>query len=167
MCERCAENAANEKFVEDHVSKSDRLQQMIVNNERHRQEEAETRNAKSREKDKKWAVMQGGVATLGAIFIGVRLFLTMGPPSVMSVAEVQAQELQESRMANCMLVFWEIAAVLQNNQVPDESLRCVDPGSPNIVVREGNDIIVRHPQPQLLGYNNIYVSRSNPVPMLE
>ena len=167
MCGRCAEAAAAEKYVEDQVSRADRLQQRIAENERLRAEQAEERNAKAKAKDKKWAIMHGSVATLGAVFIGVRLFFTLGPPAVMSVAEIQEQELLEAKLSSCVQVFWEIAAVLQNNRVPGEDMRCADPGTPNIVVQQGNDVIVRHPKPEVLGYNQIYVSRSNPIPILE
>lgn len=168
MCARCAEAVAAEKYVEDQVSRADRLQQQIAENERLRAEQAEERNAKTKAKDKKWAVMHGSIAAVGVAFIAARLFFTMGPPSMMSVAEVQAEIQLEDKRNNCVMVFWEIASILQNNRIPDESLHCADPaGTPNIVVQQGNDVIVRHPQPELLGYNQIYVSRSNPIPVLE
>ena len=39
-------------------------------------------------------------------------------------------------------------------------------GEPQIVTRVGDDIIVSHPSPELLGYSRIVVTKNNPVPVL-
>ena len=106
------------------------------------------------------------IAGLAFIGMGFQLYFSMGPPSVLSVEEVRALEQAEARLNQCVQVFWQIAEVLKNDRVPDASLSCPEAGAPNIVTRTDEDIIVTHPRPELLGYAQIYVTRSNPIPML-
>lgn len=77
-----------------------------------------------------------------------------------------AEERLLDQINSCVQVFWEIAEVLKNGEEPGDSLRCPEQILPNIIARQNNDIIVRHPNPQLLGYTDIFVTRNNPVPIL-
>lgn len=166
MCAQCATSAAAEAAVTTRVSKADQLEQMLADGRRLQDDQFAQARAARRDKDKRFAVIQAVIAGVAFIAMGARLWFAMGPPSILSPAEVQALDLAESRKSACVQVFWEIASVLQDGREPDPSLACPEAGASNIVTRQGGDIIVSHPNPALLGYSSISVSRSNPVPVL-
>ncbi len=76
------------------------------------------------------------------------------------------QNLGISSLQRCILVFREIGTQLRSAQLPDESMRCDDSGTPNIIERSNGDIKVSHPHPDFYGYSQIFVSRSNTEPTL-
>ena len=100
------------------------------------------------------------------IFIGIQLSSNFGAAAALSPQEVAAEERLLDQINSCVQVFWEIAEVLKNGEEPGESLRCPEQSLPYIIARQDNDIVVRHPSPQLLGYTDIFVTRNNPVPIL-
>lgn len=100
------------------------------------------------------------------IFIGIQMSTNFGTASALTPSEVAAEERLLDQVQNCVQVFWEIAEVLRSGQMPRDSLHCQESNLPNIIARVDNDIVVRHPSPQLLGYTDIFVTRSNPVPIL-
>lgn len=100
------------------------------------------------------------------VFIGIQVYTNFGAGEALSPAQIAAEERLRSQIEDCSQVFWEIAELLRNGQEPTDSLRCPFPGTPNIIARVDDDIIVRHPSPQLLGYSDIFVSKSNPVPVM-
>ena len=114
-----------------------------------------------------WDVMHGVGIFACFIFIGTQMYQNFGAGSVLTPSEIAAEERQRDQVQRCVIVFWEIAEVLKQGQTPGDSLRCTDPGTPNIIARVDNDIIVRHPNPQLLGYTDIFVSKNNPIPVLQ
>ena len=52
------------------------------------------------------------------------------------------------------------------SQWPDASRHCAGSDVPNIITTLGDDIRVAHPNPEVYGYTQIYVSRSNPDPTM-
>lgn len=80
--------------------------------------------------------------------------------------EELVQSLGISSLERCILVFREIGTQLRSAQLPNESMRCDDSGTPNIIERSGGDIKISHPHPDFYGYSQIYVSRSNGEPTL-
>jgi len=108
--------------------------------------------------------MYMAIVILGCVFLGFRLFTDIGSPHVLSAQEVQLEEISIERRTLCVQVFWEIAAVLQRGEEPDSSLRCEETPALNIITRAAGDIEVRHPNPQILGFSELYVSRNNPTP---
>jgi len=165
LCENCVELRAAEDFVASQTPQSDKLERMLVE----RQAKSEslddrlTQDEEKRARREKRHVLMVGVST---IFIAVRVFFVLEASRDLTQDEIFAEELARSQVESCVLVFWEIAELLQNDSVPDESLRCEEPGDPNIVTVVGDDIIVTHPNPQLLGYSEIVVSKNNPIPEL-
>jgi len=121
---------------------------------------------KRKPRSRMWDVIQGVGILACFVFIGIQMYMNFGGGAILSPTEIAAEERQRDQIQRCVMVFWEIAEVLKQGQTPNESLRCTEPGSPNIVARVDNDIIVRHPSPQLLGYSDIFVTKNNPVPVL-
>ena len=165
LCEKCLELRAAENFVASQTPQADKLERMLANKQGQFEslDEALTKEQEKKEKREKRHVLMVGVS---AFFIAVRVFFVLQASRDLSQDEIFAEELARSQVESCVLVFWEIAEVLQNDLALDESLRCEEPGDPNIVTVVGDDIIVTHPNPELLGYSEIVVSKSNPVPEL-
>ena len=80
--------------------------------------------------------------------------------------QVQAEETQLFQIESCMMVFWDIATQLANGEEPDANLRCEETGLPMLVATENGDLRISHPRPDLLGLTDIFVTRSNPVPIV-
>ncbi len=105
------------------------------------------------------------IVIFSVIFIGIRVVTSLGSASLLTQQQVRAQELSIAQLNDCVSVFWEIAAEFSAGRVPDASLACRETNDPNIITRDGDDIIVTHPHPKLHGYSEIYIASSNPVPM--
>jgi hypothetical protein len=166
MCEQCAQSTAAAAAVAARAEKVDRLEQMLAEGKLQQNNVVAEARAARKAKDERWAVIQSVIAGVAFLAMGVQLYFSMGPPSVLSVEEVRALELAESRLNECVQVFWRVADLLQRDQIPDPSLACQEAGAPLIVTRTGDDVIVTHPRPELLGYASISVTKSNPIPML-
>jgi hypothetical protein len=104
------------------------------------------------------------VVILSCVFIAFQITGSLGSGVVLNAQEIIVQEQQRVELESCAAKFWEIAQVLQQNRVPNNSLNCTGTTLPHIVTRTSDDIIVRHPEPQRLGYSEIVVSKKNPVP---
>jgi hypothetical protein len=108
--------------------------------------------------------MHMAIVILGCVFVAFRLFTDMGSPQMLSAQQVQQEKLGIEQRTLCIQVFWEIAAILQSGEEPESSLRCEETPAINIVTRTDDDIVIRHPNPRILGFSDLYVSRSNPTP---
>lgn len=106
------------------------------------------------------------IVIVSCIFIAFQITGSLGTGAVLNAAEVIQQEQQRLSVESCVQKFWEIAEVLQQDRLPDDSHNCLGSNLPNVITRSGDDVIVSHPQPQLLGYSEIVVSKNNPVPEL-
>ena len=107
-----------------------------------------------------------GIVIVSTLFIGFQIFTSLGSGGMMTTAEIQAQDRTRNQLADCMLVFWEIAGQLADGRQPGNSLRCAETGLPMEIIHRDGDILVRHPRPDLLGLSDIYVTRSNPTPIV-
>lgn len=106
------------------------------------------------------------VVIASCIFITLQITGSLGTGAVLNSVQIIEQEQKRISLESCVQKFWEIAEVLQNDGMPNDSHNCTGTNLPNVITRAGGDIIVSHPQPQLLGYSQIVVSKSNPVPEL-
>jgi|TARA_B100000315_G_scaffold226701_1_gene233855 hypothetical protein len=162
LCDRCVDVVLTAKLVDEQSSQGEVHKKFRIEND----EPAETPHKltleESIEKREKWYM---AVVILGCLYIGFTLYSTLGPASVLTQQQIAAEEVAIDQLNLCVMVFWEIAEQLQNNQVPDESLACAESSDPNIISRVADDIIVTHPHPELLGYTEIFVRKSNPVPV--
>lgn len=161
LCEHCLEIRATSKFVDEQTRKSAPVTQKLIQ-EDDEEIAAAPRNGNSGVWDKLKLVGLIGCFA----FIGYRLYLAFSGSTILTEAEIAAEEQSRASLELCLLNFWEIAELLQNDQTPGEALACVEAGAPNIISRVGDDIIVRHPRPELHGYSEVVVSKSNPVPRL-
>ncbi len=164
LCERCVQNQVNSAFVDSQNKPSDDFKKMLNEPAAVSLAPKKQRIEESIEKREK---MHIAIVILSCVFIAVRLFTSIGSPGVLNQSQVQAEELAIQQRTLCVQVFWEIAALLQEGELPNESLRCGELGVPNIISRVGDDIIVTHPNPRLLGFSELSVSKSNPIPRVQ
>lgn len=163
FCEKCAKDNANSSFVESQSKPKDDYKQILSEPEAEIREPKKQRIEESIERREK---MHMAIVIFGCLFIGFRLFTDIGSTRTLSAQEIRQEELAIAQRTLCMQVFWEISAVLQRGEEPPQSLRCEETPALNIISRQGDDIIVTHPNPQILGFSELSVSRSNPTPMV-
>lgn len=106
------------------------------------------------------------VVIVSCVFIAFQISGSLGTGAILNAAQVIQQEQKRVALESCIRKFWEISSILQNGDMPNDSHNCEDTTLPHVITRSGDDVIVAHPQPQLLGYSQIAVSISNPVPEL-
>ena len=106
------------------------------------------------------------IVLVGFGVIAYRLYSYSHSDDVPIDAVARAQDLSIDPLDRCIAIFTAIGELLQNNEMPHESLRCDASGTPNIVTRGGGDIVIAHPHPDFYGFKEIYVSKNNPVPTL-
>lgn len=104
------------------------------------------------------------IVIVSCIFIALQISGSLGTGAILNSVQVIEQEQKRISIESCVQKFWEIAEVLQNDGTLNDSYNCTGTDLPNVITRIGDDIIVNHPQPQLLGYSEIVVSKGNPVP---
>jgi len=76
------------------------------------------------------------------------------------------EDLLRDQLDLCIQNFWAIGEVLQRNRLPSDSLNCEGAIGSYVILNSGDDIIVNHPNPESLGYSEIFISKNNPVPTL-
>lgn len=163
LCERCNQDAQTATHVEaQRVERPEHFESTIV--EAASGDPILERRVSIEESIEKREKLHMGIVIFSVLFIGWRLTTSIGNATPLSAPEIRAEEVLVDRINQCATVFWDIAGVLQNGEIPDESMFCRDSADPNIVVELGDDVIIRHPHPGNLGYSEISVSRSNPIP---
>lgn len=166
-CNKCADANAAAVFVAKLSKKDDQMAKMLsaadaaISSAQRPASSYEQKKDKEEKRQNLFLMVTSGCF----ILIAGQFYFFMGASSPLTVAEIQAEEMARAQLINCEQVFWEIAAQLQSNQEPDASLRCTDSELPNVIIKTANDIVVKHPKPGLLGYSEIYVSKSNPIPV--
>lgn len=161
FCEKCAKDNENSAFVDSQTKPVDDFQKILDEPDAGPNEPKKQRLEASIEKREK---LHMAIVILGCVFVGFRLFTDIGTRQVLTAQQIQQEEIGIERRTLCMQVFWEIAAILQAGGEPEPSLRCEETPAVNIVMRTDDDIVIRHPNPGILGFSELYVSRSNPIP---
>lgn len=167
-CEKCEQSASLSSFVE---KKSQQKQDSAMGALLKAGEEEEARRPAIEDRSDSGSPVRSekvqiAVVLLCCLIIVVQITRSLGSGTVMNQQQIAAQEQTRDQIESCMLVFWEIALRFTNNEPLANNLRCPDSTMPLIVTRTENDIVVRHPQPGALGLTDIYISRSNPTPIL-
>ncbi len=168
LCEHCESIHSLETFVEHKAKEVARNNvSELLGEAEQAVEQAKLYENKSiaQSPDHKEKVLMG-IVMVSCVFIAFQIFSSLGSNSSLSAEEILAEERSRDQIESCMLVFWEIAAQLANGIDPDDSLRCSDSGLPMIVATVDGDLRISHPRPELLGLTDIYVTRSNPIPIL-
>ncbi|MEX2470396.1 MAG: hypothetical protein WD396_11625 [Pseudohongiellaceae bacterium] len=168
LCERCDHAGALSRFVETQARKAgkpvDKFDELIEEDKRR------TRAAPSpkpqKQKTDKSERAQIAIVIVCCLFIAFRIAFSLSSNAPLSAPQIQAQETQRNRIEECMLVFWEVAGLLRDGRTPQSGMRCPGTAAPLQISNVDGDIVVRHPDPQSLGLADIYVTRSNPTPIV-
>lgn len=165
FCESCGETHSTEKAVAAETQKLERQQdQSKVYAEAI--PEPPQHPVAARRKSWNPNTLPLVVIAVCVLIIAAHFLFFSSPDFVPIDDETRARQLVIADFEQCIQVFEEIGRVLARGELPGESLRCDGSGQANIITRNGNEVIVEHPQPDFYGYTRIYVSRSNPVPTL-
>ena len=165
LCPHCAETNLATDFAEAQAKKIARLKDLVTEAVEIT-EEAEALQSAAAKKTLTHEQYHMGIVMLCFIFMAVWLSFTAGSSALLTEEQIAIEEQRRDQIESCVQNFWEIAQLLQRDQLPDLSHGCTEVGEPQVVTRVGDDIIVSHPSPELLGYSQIVVSKYNPVPVL-
>ncbi|MFT6056695.1 MAG: hypothetical protein ACJAS2_000971 [Pseudohongiellaceae bacterium] len=160
-CDPCDKIAENEKFVDSQTKKYTAPERPSI--------QMQTEDSVEKGSPKKHSnqnTLPLAVITVCLLIIGVSQFLAFQSAYKPIEPENMIEELGIGSLQRCILVFREIGSLLRSAQTPNESMRCDDSGTPNILERTDGNIKVSHPHPDFYGYKEIYVSRSNTEPTL-
>lgn len=111
-------------------------------------------------------LVQRLIIAVGMIATYAALYSFSHPGFLEGDADSRARRRAEIALTNCLYVFQEIGVVLEENQMPDPSLRCADSSTANIITRSGNSIRVSHPNPQFHGVSEIFVTNTSHEPVV-
>jgi hypothetical protein len=160
-CGPCDKIAENESFVDNQTKKYNAPERPSI------QMRTEDSVAKfSPKKHSNPNTLPLDVIAACLLTIGVSQFLAFQSAYKPIESENMIEELGIGSLQRCILVLREIGSLLRSAQTPNESMRCDDSGTPNILERTDGNIKVSHPHPDFYGYKEIYVSRSNTEPTL-
>jgi hypothetical protein len=159
LCEKCLKLADAEKFVARQKLQLERKVQAL---------QSQTSAAEDAKPQKKrlLSAEQTQILIIISCFIiiGVQLLFFSRPATAPSSGENSARSLAITSLAQCLITFRQIGAILATGDMPAESLRCADSAAANIITRSGNDERISHPDPSIYGFSRLYVSRNNPEP---
>jgi hypothetical protein len=162
FCDPCDKITENEKFVDSQTKKYTAPEPPSIQ----MRTEASVEDGPPAKKHSNTNTLPLAVIAVCLLIIGVSQFLASQSAYKSIEPENMIEELGIGSLQRCILVFREIGSLLRSAQVPNESMRCDDSGTPNILERIGGDIKVSHPHPDFYGYKEIYVSRRNTEPTL-
>lgn len=161
FCDPCDKIVENEKFVDSQTKKHAAPERPTI--QMQTDEEVGNGPVKKRSNPNTLPLI---VIAVCIMIIGVTQFLAFQSQYKPIAKETMEEELGISSLQRCIVVFREIGSLLRSAQTPNESMRCDESGTPNIIERTDGDIKVSHPHPDFYGYKEIYVSRSNTEPTL-
>jgi uncharacterized Zn finger protein (UPF0148 family) len=165
-CERCGDNAQLESFVAQRsTKKQEKVGALLA--------EAETTDSQTpafrptvKSKTATREKLHIGIVLVCSLLIAFQLYTSFSGPGTLTAQQIIAEDRTRNQIEACMLVFWQIAEVLAAGRTPGENLRCEETGLPMNVATVDGDLRISHPRPDLLGLTEIYVTRSNPIPVV-
>lgn len=165
-CERCGDDTQLESFVAQRsATKQEKVGALLA--------EAETAvsqtriiqpEVKSRTDTKEKVHI--AIVLVCCVAIAFQIFNSFSGQGALTPQQIIAEDRTRNQIEACMLVFWEIAEVLAAGSTPGENLRCEETGLAMNVATVDGDLRISHPRPDLLGLTDIYITRSNPIPIV-
>ncbi|MEX2488002.1 MAG: hypothetical protein WD356_00585 [Pseudomonadales bacterium] len=161
-CDKCVELAEADARGRQQSAREERQRQL---DERVRAQNAEDlQRQRQRESERRYVQVGMGLS----IFM---LFTAMGlyafPDLLEFDEELVAAREAAQRLEDCRLVFEEIGFLLEEQRPLDPQLQCADTAVPNIVSRNGTEVIVSHPNPGMYGLTALYVSSASHEAIME
>lgn len=112
-----------------------------------------------------WLPWIGLVLVLGGV--GTSLYFYANPQIVVPESPTREREETATALIRCLQVFRQIGEQMAAGQEPDMRMQCDPPSGPNLLERDEDTIRVSHADPQLFGLQTLYVSNSDPEPVVE
>lgn len=162
FCDKCDAIKENERFVQGEQAKLGKPAAPAIP----MQTDVDDAEQSNRPKKSNPNTVPLIVITCCILIIAVQQFFVYQSRYKPIEPESLVENLGISSLQRCIVVFREIGTQLRSAQLPNESMRCDDSGTPNIIERSEGDIKISHPHPDFYGYSQIYVSRSNTEPTL-
>lgn len=166
LCERCEDARSLAKQVEARSSQQSKAMAELLSRGKSEVRFEDNSRGDSKNKSARTEKFQMGIVGGCSVFIVFQIATSLASNRSLTTDQIQAEELTRSGIENCMLVFWDIAMGFSEGQDAPPNPRCPDSGTVLTVSQEAGDVIVSHPAPASLGVTAIYVTRSNPVPIL-
>lgn len=167
-CEKCEQAASLSSFVEKESRKqsSGGMGALLEEGEHQARQAPRTEQPRASDKSERNEKIQMAIVIVCCIFIVFQITRSLGSGAALTQQEVAVEEQTRNNIEACMLIFWDIAMQFSNSEPIDTTRRCPGSSAALVVTRNGDDVTVRHPQPDSLGVTDIYVSKSNPTPIL-
>jgi|TARA_Y100000031_G_C8204053_1_gene377714 hypothetical protein len=160
-CEKCAGAMQTEAFVAIQSKKMNKPKDDVGRVVSQKNEVSSAAGGKDKDR---FIIWFAGSASVGMIFISLLLYAY--PRLFEFDSEAAAAREAAHALENCLYLFQEIGMILEENELPDESLRCSESLTQNVVSRNGDEVRVSHPNPQFHGYSQIYVTNYEHEPIL-
>lgn len=161
LCEECVKIREEEKFVAIQTQQFEQAEKAAAVET---VEEVPQQHHKAKKISRtQW---QMAITLLCVGIVAAQQFFSSSDEFVPLSAEEVASLNAVTSLDNCVQIFRQIGAGLQNNRMPDESQNCDESGVSHIITRTGNDIQVALAHPDFYGLSQLYVSRDNPEPTL-
>lgn len=111
-------------------------------------------------KRKRWRIPQ-------LILIVAGFWLLLGPFGLQVIGNKEKPDTTSiDYVANeCIDVLDDIGLMLADGNLPPDSLRCANQFESFVVEQNGDEIRVSHPDPESLGYLQMYVTNKDPAPV--
>jgi hypothetical protein len=162
LCEGCVEVREAEKAVASKSREFERPEPVAMTTDNgedeHRQKHKKSDNS---------TAMQLGVIGVCVVVLAARfIFFVSDGDTADAGTESLAQIQTLSSLAQCLVQFQQIGQGLVAGDLPEPTITCPGSTLPLVVTETADDVIVEHPEPEMFGYSEIFVSRSNPVPQM-
>ncbi|MBW1702469.1 MAG: hypothetical protein JRJ69_01930 [Deltaproteobacteria bacterium] len=155
ICSRCAALKASQDAVQD-------VEQRIEEKE----SKSRDREEKKKRKSRLWIAAQ-----LIILFVCVSIVVVQAPKLISAFTEKEkpfryGTYSTDSRTDQCINNLWRISKLLQQGQMPGKDIVCPVSKRPYMVTTVDGDLVVRCPNPVLHGFEEIMISKTNPMPEL-
>ena len=160
-CEACKAVQDSQRYVEHESQKLSRPETPV----RHHERSLENGRDGAAAKSPNYAVHLIIIAVC-LCFLAVRGYMLYAGARAAPDPALLIQEQQMSSLVACLFVFRQIGEQLAANLAPAPDLRCADDAGPNRIARNGDQVRVSHANPEIYGYQAIYVTNAAIEPVL-
>ncbi len=113
-----------------------------------------------------FAAIRTGLISICILVIGWNLYRYNQPVEVIRDASVVQIERSQAALIQCLSIFTEIGQLLAAGGDSAIDLRCTDTTLNNKIQNIEGERRVTHPNPNFYGVKEIYVSATNPIPVV-
>lgn len=161
LCESCVKIRENEHFVAAQAQRANPPTGQLLAEAANTLKPERSKTGQSRINPVKLLII-----AIGSIVVYAGLYVYSHPSFLEGDSEARANRLGATALVDCLWIFQEIGELLEENRMPDPSLRCDESDTANIITRDGDTIRISHPNPEFHGYSEIFVTNHSHDPTL-